>query len=402
MRFSRYRLTVLSAILVAATSAAVAHAGEPFRYPEAKYDKGELKYINGLPVLTVEGTPEEMGSAVGALAVRPAKRMHHYPEELLKHYCLHVFWEPFVTAGKKMVQQFPEDYRQELEAMARGGDIDPDLLAVGNTLFDLKKILACSALLVGPDRSDTGGPLLGRNLDYPPLGYAQEYSLVTVYRPAGGKHAFASVGFPGLVGCLSGINDAGLSLAILEVFQIKAGLKRFDRSGTPYALCYRRLLEECTTIAEARDLLETMKRTTITNLVIADRHGVAVFEVTPTSVQVRRPQQGTCVCTNHFCTDELKPYARINVCRTTERYQALEKVSKVSQEQRKLGLLELHCGLDAACDPDMTMQTMVFEPATLRLHLAIGKCPASAGQLKRLELGPLLRAPSTGSRPSEK
>jgi hypothetical protein len=32
---------------------------------------------------------------------------------------------------------------------------------------------------------------------------------------------------------------------------------------------------------------------------------------------------------------------------------------------------------------------MVFEPQTLRLHLAIGACPATEAELKTLELGPL-------------
>ena len=37
----------------------------------------------------------------------------------------------------------------------------------------------------------------------------------------------------------------------------------------------------------------------------------------------------------------------------------------------------------------MTVQTMIFEPAALKLHLAIGSCPSSALPLKLLELGPL-------------
>src|SRR5207253_1543570 len=138
----------------------------------------------------------------------------------------------------------------EMNAMAARAGVGADRMALGNTLFDIKKFFACSALLVEAGRSTTGGPLLGRNLDYPSLGYAQDYSLVTVYRPAG-RHAFASIGFPGMVGCLSGMNDAGLAVAVLEVFQVKAGARRFDPTGLPYALCYRRVLEECTTVAEA-------------------------------------------------------------------------------------------------------------------------------------------------------
>jgi predicted choloylglycine hydrolase len=369
--------------------AAPLSAAEPFRFPEARYGKHELKYINGLPVLTVSGTPAEIGDAIGVLAVRPGRRMLGYPEDLLQHFHLHLLWKPFVSAGKKMYEHFPPEAQAELEAMVAAAGVDRDQVIAGNTLFDLKKLLACSALLVEGSRSATGGPLLGRNLDYPSLDYAQEYTLVTVYHPEG-KHAFVSIGFPGLVGCLSGMNDAGLSLAILEVFQVQAGKKKCDFSGVPYALCYRRLLEECTTIAEARTLLESMKRTTINNLVIADRQGVAVFEVTPRCVVVRGAQQGSCICTNHFCSDELRPLARLNIYRSLDRFQALQQ-SQAGCE--RLGLVELQKGLHAANQKTETMQTMVFEPAALRLHLATGTCPSSAAPLQCLELAPLLAAP---------
>ena len=34
---------------------------------------------------------------------------------------------------------------------------------------------------------------------------------------------------------------------------------------------------------------------------------------------------------------------------------------------------------------------MVFEPATLRLHLAFGKIPASKGELRCVDLAPLFK-----------
>ena len=39
----------------------------------------------------------------------------------------------------------------------------------------------------------------------------------------------------------------------------------------------------------------------------------------------------------------------------------------------------------------LTVQTMIFEPGPLRLHLAIGACPASALPLKPLDLAELFR-----------
>jgi hypothetical protein len=363
-------------------------AAEPFRYPEGKCGTGDFRYVNGLPVLTVAGSPGDIGRAVGALAVAPGRKMLDYPEDVLRAHHVHFLWAPLLRAGRRMAERFPDDYARELDAIAKGGGVDRDRLVAGNTLFDIKKTLACSALLVAPARSATGAPLVGRNLDYPSLGYAEEYSLVTVYRPDGARHAFVSVGFPGLVGCLSGMNDAGLTVAVLESFQAKAGVKRFDRTGTPYALCYRRLLEQCATIDEATALLAATHRSTMTNLILADRKGVAVAEVTPGRVIVRGPEGGTCVCTNHYVTEELRPLVALDVSRSFERYDALQRVAG---RRGPLGLAEVRAGLTAARDEAETLQTMVFELASLRLHLGLGRCPATAAEMRALDLTPLFR-----------
>jgi len=296
---SRRFLCILS-LAVAFTPAARA---EPYHFPAAKSGtKAELKYINELPVLILSGKPEEMGEAHGTLALKPAPKVLDYPMGLLKAFGAEGLYGVFLRTGTTMYNRFPDEYRQELDGIAKGSGIDKSKLIIGNTLFDIKKILACSSIMIEADRSATGGPLLGRNLDYPSLNYIHEYSLVTVYRPTG-KHAFASIGFPGLVGCLSGMNDAGLSLAILEVMELKDGQPRFNAEGMPYALCYRKILEECTTIDEAKKMLDGMKRTTTTNLVLADRKGVAVFEVTPGHVVRRSATGGVCACTNQYCCE---------------------------------------------------------------------------------------------------
>jgi hypothetical protein len=350
-----------------------------------------MQYINGLPVLTVDGSPQEIGSAVGLLSLKPGNRMAMYPDDILRNFHLTLLRGTLLSAGQAMVKRFPEDFRTEMECMAAASEVKLDNLVLGNTLFDLKKVIACSAIMVEPIRSTTGGTLMGRNLDYPPMGYAQEYTLVTVYRPTAAKHAFATVGFPGLVGCLSGINDAGLSLAVLEVPLVKLSEKRFDTTGLPYALCYRRLLEECSTIAEAEALLEKMKRTGLSNLAITDREGCAVFEITPSRVVVRRGQQGTCICTNHFLTDVLRPKTSMNIYGTFDR---LAVLARACETDRMLGPVELQAALHDAAFTGLTLQTMVFDAAALRLHLACGAIPASGEPFRVLDLGPLLKSPN--------
>ncbi|MFN4258819.1 MAG: C45 family autoproteolytic acyltransferase/hydrolase [Gemmataceae bacterium] len=380
-----YLVPVLCLLHIIGLPSSSRAADDAFRFPPGKHGKGELQYINGLPVLIVAGTPEEMGEQVATLAVKPGRRVLNYPKDLLAAFGAEATWPALARVGASMVPRFPADHRAELEAMSKTG-IDREQLVVGNTMFDLKKVIACSALIVEPARSATQGPLLGRNLDYDSLGYIEYYSLVTIYRPEG-KRAFAAIGFPGLVGCLSGMNDAGLCLGVLEVGSVQAGHKRFDVMGTPYALCYRRLLEECATVEEAVKLLRSMKRTTITNLAICDRQGGAIFEVTPDQVVVRRPVEGIGPCTNHFCSQELKPDEQRNYFRTLERYATLDK----SRQLRQLEVADVHRCLQDVSVAGYTLQSMIFEPATLRLHLSIGASPAAALPPKVLELGPLLR-----------
>jgi predicted choloylglycine hydrolase len=150
----------------------------------------------------------------------------------------------------------------------------------------------------------------------------------------------------------------------------------------PLMLCYRRVLEECETVEEAAALLTSLKRTTWMNLAVCDRRGGAVLEITPKSVEVRRAGDGMLPCTNHF---RMPALARSTRC---WRYDVFSKLPRDEQ----YGVKDVHSAMHAVNQGEMTLQTMIFEPASLRLHLAIGKPPTSALPLKTLELAPLFAA----------
>lgn len=372
-------LFVLACVVSLSNSLPFAGSAEPFRFPQAKHGKGELKYINSLPVVILAGTPEEIGEQMRVLTRSACPYLVTYPMKFLNTKgSTRPDWATLVQLGKHMLDNFPPDQRREYESAIRGTLLGRNLLLIGNTMFDLEKISQCATLIVEPSRSATGGMLFGRDLDIPSLGVLHEFSLVCVYRPTG-KHAFASIGFPGMLGCISGMNDAGLALATLEVLTAKDGSPTFDPQGTPFALCFRRILEECTTVEKAANLLRSMKRTTSVNLAICDSKKAAVFEITPKNLLVRPAENGLCICTNHFRTPAL---ATSTEC---PRYKILEK----SQETRRLSLSDVAEKMDAVSLGPLTIQTMIFEPASLKLHLAIGSCPSSKLPLRELELGPL-------------
>jgi hypothetical protein len=369
-------LVFLAAVVPSATA-----ADKPFRYPEGKHGKGTLKYIKGVPVLTVEGTPEEIGEQIGALTVKPVGGFEKLFKEFLKFQGAEKAWPFLVKACTTLYKRMPADHVKEIDALAKASGIDRDLFVVANTIMDIMKLGGCSTLVVEPSRSATGQLLFGRNFDFPPLGGdLAKYTLVMIYRPKG-KRAFAGVGFPGVIGPPTGINDAGVALATNEITSAGDGSPRFDPAGVPMASHLRRVLEECGSVAEVDKLLRSLKLTTMGSLTVCDKKEGVVFEVTTKTVAVRRAEMGVCVCTNHFVTEGLGKSTRCWRWPILEKARGIEKV-KLSDVAKKL---------DEVNQDQFTIQTMVFEPAALRLHLAFGKGPASSLPLKKLELANELR-----------
>ena len=376
----RFWLCVLWALLVPLS---VLRAAEELPFREGRFEKGELKYVHHLPVLCVEGTPEEMGRQEAALTGAVVKLLAPYPRKLMAAGNRGRKWEQCVEAGQTLMSHATQAHRDELRTFAAKAGIPPDLLTVANTVMDLHRGgFACSSLLVEPGKSRTGAVLFGRNLDFYTLGLLDRYGLVSVHRPKG-KHAFVAIGFPGLMGCISGMNDAGLAIAVHEVHASADGAPILNLKGVPYSLAFRQVLEECSRIHEAEELLRHTERSTILSLAICDRRGVGVVEITPKTVVLRRGKDGICVNTNHFRSESL------GVWQICPRYNKLFQAAGME----KLGVAEIFKKLDEVNLGPLTVQTMVFEPAPLVLHAAFGTPPVTKGSLEELRLKPLFGLP---------
>ena len=208
------------------------------------------------------------------------------------------------------------------------------------------------------------------------------FGLVTVVRPTG-LHAFAAVGFPGMMGVLSGMNDAGLCVATLDVYETADGSPSFDATGVPMALAFRQLLEECTTVAEAESLLKRTKATTYANLAVCDRDHGAIFEITPKQVVRRDAEDALLPCTNQFRSPSLA------VNQQCWRYDRLES----TRRDESIDVSEIQSALHQANQGETTLQTMVFEPRELVLHLSMGATTQLGSQAAAVGVGKTLDRP---------
>jgi isopenicillin-N N-acyltransferase-like protein len=378
-RLLRVFIAALSLLAVACLCRATA-AEERFAYAPVEAGAARLFYHDGIPIAVVSGTPEEIARQHAALLATPAKHVLTFPRRLAKEFGADTYWPLMVAAANLLMHNAPERYRHELAALAAAGPLDAGQLAVGNTLLELRR-MGCSALLVEKEHSATGAPLFGRNFDFITLGELDQYSLLMIFRPEG-RHAFATITFPGAVGVFSAMNDAGLAVATLDVYDSADGSSAFNAAGMPLTLAFRRIVEECTTVAEAEALLRSIRPTTWMNLAVCDREGAAVFEITPKNIGRRDPERGVLACTNHFRV------AGLTVEEDCWRYPEL----MAAAEQAPLTVEAVRERLHAANQGKFTLQTMVFEPRDLAVHLAFGKPPTSDDTLTRIELAPLFKA----------
>ncbi len=370
-------------IVLCVTLATKAPAAER-TYAEKTIKGGELRYVGEIPILYLQGTPAEIGSQQANLATVNVRPMLSIPRQLLEGSGVGVAWPLIVQGAKQMFNAAPARYREELEATGKvAGFTEDDLgaLYVGNAMVELRRIGGCSGLVVMPDRSDSGELLFGRNLDFPNVGGLDRLGMVSVYRPAG-KRAFVGVGYPGLVGVISGMNDAGLCLATFDSYAAKDNSAMFNPRGVPLSLLNRQILEECTTVDEARKLLESSKRTTMMSLMICDTKEAVVFELTPKTVGIRKPVTEVLICTNHFLTPKL------SVTRECWRYAKLEEYRGLKGQ---LDRAQLAKALHDVNQGALTLQTMLFEPQAMRMHVSLGSPPSSARPLQELNVAELFK-----------
>lgn len=207
---------------------------------EPTYDvNGVLETVDGLEVMRVWGTREEMGYAEGALL---CGRLTEIFEKYALDYAV-----AGTGVGYETVQAFastfftiPEDHERQLRAMLLGMQerCDPEDLIITSdnleaaaggsreiTYEDLfvAHVLPdylCTSLTVWGDASATGDTIHGRNLDFllDPDGVFLDEHMLKVYQSSEeGDATFASLSIPALIGCFTCFSSEGVGFTMHNV-----------------------------------------------------------------------------------------------------------------------------------------------------------------------------------------
>jgi predicted choloylglycine hydrolase len=175
------------------------------------------------------------------------------------------------------------------------------------------------------------------------------------------------------------MNDSGLAVAMLDAATKKDGAAGLSLTGVPTLLLLRRVLEECRSVDEAVKLVRSTARASSLNIALCDCRRGAVLEVTTKTVVERKSELGVVLCTNHFRSEELRE------SRSCWRYDELTKVTR----DKTHTIADIAERLHAVNQGDLTIQTMIFEPASLKLRLAFGAGPVTNHPMSELEFAKL-------------
>jgi predicted choloylglycine hydrolase len=324
-------------------------------------------------IVEIHGTSAEMGVQHGKQLADPIAVLR---ENYLKVYLGSAPKRMIaMSAARAFAKQISPDHLDEIDALAGQVDMSQDEAVLAQCFLDLTPMSACSTITLPADAAPDHVARFGRNLDFPSLNIADKYTTVFICKPGDGRYSFASIGWPGMIGVLSGMNEHGLSLANMEVHR---GIR--VPTAMPYTLLYRTVLEKCKTVDEAIDLLGKTPRQTPNNLMLMDANGHrAVVELTPEAVVVRKGAEGaSLISTNHQRGEDADTAGRCT------RYDCLHDSSKA--EFGHIDEPELQKILAAASQGDFTLQTMVFEPANRVIYLSAGK-NAARKPFEKIELG---------------
>ncbi|MFM7057302.1 MAG: C45 family autoproteolytic acyltransferase/hydrolase [Planctomycetota bacterium] len=251
------------------------------------HEHGMLQWIDGQRVVTLWGTPEEIGTAHGKLLPEESRRCM---ESVLYSFGManvirtgRWFRHDLLDAFARLSPHIPERHRRETRALAAALNMDAQTVEVLNVFPEL---FHCSGFAVFGSATVDGKLYHGRVLDYMTTIGLQDSCTTFIVRPEG-MIPFANVGYAAFIGSVSGMNAEQISLG--EMGGRGEGL--WD--GAPMATLMRRALEECDSLEEVQELWRTSPRTCEYYYVFADGETNSAVGVaaTPEAIEFIKPGQ---------------------------------------------------------------------------------------------------------------
>ena len=359
----------------------VSHAGTTTMVPaEVLYnDTLDLRYYDGnflrhsesgLWELFVKGDAFQRGEAIGKLS----SDLLHYQEKVFVDQIREIvpsdsylkFLRFFIVLfNRHLGENVLEEYRTEISGISLSCTHEYDFIGtpyerqlnyhsahdLGHAMQDYM-LVGCSSFATWGTQSADSSLLIGRNFDFYVGDAFAENKQVAFYTPDQG-YKFASVGWPGMIGVLSGMNETGLTVTINAA---KSAVP--TGSATPISILTREILQYASTIDEAFAIAKKRKTFVSESILIGSAKDgkAAIIEKSPEkTVLFKGKESDRLISTNHYQSEEFsKDERNMENIRTSDspyRFARLEELINENMPidaSKAASILRNHKGLQDA------------------------------------------------------
>jgi len=299
---------------------------------------------SGLWEMRISGEPFERGVAIG-----------HLTEDLL-YYQERVFVEQIrkmipsegylkflrfmiVLFNRNLAENVSEELRQEIYGISLSCRDEFDFIGpayerqlnyhsahdIGHAMQDYM-LVGCSSFAAWNGLAKDSAMVIGRNFDFYMGDDFRKNRVVSFYEPAAG-YRFATVGWAGMTGVLSGMNEMGLTVTINAA---KSSIP--TSAATPISILTREILQYASNIEEAYKIAGSRRLFVSESILIGSAKDgrAAIIEKSPDRMALYESDSEYIISTNHFQSDTFKDDRRnrenIQTSDSEYRFQRLEEL----------------------------------------------------------------------------
>ncbi|MFP4023831.1 MAG: C45 family autoproteolytic acyltransferase/hydrolase [Thiohalospira sp.] len=226
---------------------------------ERTFRDGQLMIKEGVPILTVQGSPYEAGLQYGVLLNDYLLKMDHTIDSLVENYIGGFFLKKWIANAainfkiRKIEKTMPDYFIREFEGLAEGSDLSLKEIKTLAYFPQLFFKISCSAFILRNENH----LVHGRNLDWPGIEVLTHFPLVVNYHISG-KKPVTNLTFIGYPGVYTGMNHSGLSMSInMNSAPAENGRKIDDyNTDMPLAFKLRDILSHAENISDVDKMFE--------------------------------------------------------------------------------------------------------------------------------------------------
>lgn len=273
--------------------------------------------------------------------------------------------------------------------------------------FQSLALVGCTSFSAWGARSEDSSLIIGRNLDFS-LGdrFAQD-KIVYFCKPSTG-YKFAMVTWAGFMGCVSGMNEKGLTVTINAA---KSDVP--SKATTPISILAREILQYAGNIEEAYVIAKKKKTFVCETLMIgsAADHKTALIEKSIAKTSLFQSDTNYILCTNHYQSmtfeNDKSNLENMATSASMYRYKRLEEIlgrqssvnylnmASILRNQRGLNDAQIGMGNEKAINQLLSHHAVIFQPEKLRMWVSAN--PYQLGEFvcydlsKVFQMAPLMK-----------